>query len=114
MATSYEGPATLRTAAGDFPVQVHLSTSVGHTYSWEGRAVTTDVSAVTLQGRGGALRFDDLPGPPSGGVHIPVTELWAGGGVLLRVHGSGRAPYEVDGEIVTHKTDDGVTVYQRA
>lgn len=108
MATSYEGPATLRVGALEYSVRARLSTTVGAAYSWQGTASTTDITALDLQGHGGALT---LPGRPAGEVHVAVTELHPGGGVLLRLHGVGRAPYEEDGDIIATRTEDGATVY---
>lgn len=109
MATSYAGPATLRVGAAAYSVQVHLSTSVGYAYSWEGHATTADLAA--LDARGGILT---LPDGRAGEVYVPVTELNPDGGVRLRLHGVGRAPYELDGDIVTTTSAGGATVYEKA
>ncbi len=110
MATSYEGPATLHVGGTSWPVTVHLSTTVGAAYSWQGTASTTDLAALGAQGSGGTLT---LPEQGAAGVHIPVTELHPGGGVVVRLHGVGRAPYEVDGDIVSRVDDDGATIYEK-
>lgn len=110
MATSYEGPATLQVGYADWQVEVRLATTVGVTYSWEGSASTTELSALGTQGGGGTLT---LPGHGSGEVHVAVTELHPGGGVLLHLHGAGRAPYEQDGDIVSRVDDTGTTIYEK-
>jgi len=110
MATSFDGPATLHIGGRDYPVQVKLATSLGVTYSWQGTATTTDLAALNMQGQGGTLT---LPVPPcSGEVHVAVAELHLGGGVLLRLHGVGVAPYQRDGEITATPGPEGSTVYQ--
>lgn len=111
MATSYAGPATLQVGYAEWQVDVRLATTVGVTYSWEGSASTTELSALGTQGGGGTLT---LPGHGSGEVHVAVTELHPGGGVILRLHGAGRAPYEEDGDIVTSLAEDGSIVYEKA
>jgi hypothetical protein len=112
MATSYDGPATLRTERGEWSVQVRLATTVGAAYSWQGSASTSDIAALDSQGHGGTLT---LPVPPvSGEVHVAVTELHPGGGVILHLHGAGRAPYEVDGDIVTTVAEGGEPTYAKA
>jgi hypothetical protein len=88
----YSGPATLRTDAGVFAVQAVLSTNTSDgTYSWGGRLTTLDPAALKLARMGGTLT---LPGLPSTDVHVVVADPDPNGGVVLRVHGHGRAPYE--------------------
>lgn len=95
----YSGPATLRAEGQAFDVQAVLSTNTAHgTYSWYGRLVTPDVAALALRGQGGTLTLS-VPGEPSGEVGVVVADPGPDGGVLLRIHGAGRAPYGQDGEI---------------
>jgi hypothetical protein len=110
----YSGPATLRTDAGQFDVHAVLSTVVASgTYSWGGRLTTTDVAAVAARGQGGTLTLS-VPHQVDAQVHVAVADLHPDGGVLLRVDGHGRAPYERDGEITATRGEDGATVYQVA
>jgi hypothetical protein len=111
VATEYIGPATFRTADTVFAVHAALSTDVsGGVYSWGGRLLAADVAAVNLQGQGGTL---SVPEYGDSEVHVAVADLDSEmGGVLLRVTGSGRAPYEQDGDIVSVRLPDGSTIYQ--
>lgn len=113
MATRYSGPATLRCDAGRFDVHAVLSTVVASgTYSWGGRLTTTDVAALAARGQGGTLTLS-VPHQGDAEVHVAVADLHPdSGGVLLRVDGHGRAPYEDDGEITATPGEDGATVYQ--
>lgn len=115
MSLRYSGPAVLRCDAGIFAVHADLRTDVsGGVYSWGGRLTVSDVTAVGARGQGGTLTLS-VPGSPGGEVHVAVDDLNPDtGGVLLRVTGHGRAPYEQDGEIVTSRGEDGGTVYQLA
>lgn len=47
-------------------------------------------------------------------VHVVVADLNPDGGVLLRVHGLGRAPYEQDEDVVTSTNERGFTVHEPA
>ena len=95
MSVRYSGPATLRTDSGTvFDVEAALSTNAcDGTYSWGGRLCASDIAALGVARRGGTLT---LPGLPGAEVHVVVADLDDGGGVLLRVDGHGRAPYEVE------------------
>jgi hypothetical protein len=108
---SYSGPATLRVNGRWFDVHAEISTDVsGGVYSWGGRLVTSDLAALNLKGQGGTLT---LPVPDvSAEVHVVVAELDSHAGVVLRVDGTGRAPYEQPGEIVGARMPDGSTFYQ--
>lgn len=98
MATRYSGPAVLRADSGVFDVEAALATNTASgTYSWGGRLSASDVAALGLARRGGTLTLS-VPGDPSGDVHVVVADPDPAGGVLLRVHGVGRAPYEQDGD----------------
>lgn len=95
MSLQYSGPATLRTDSGVFDVEAMLSTNASDgTYSWGGRLTTLDPAALTLARRGGTLTLS-VPGEPDADVHVVVADPDPNGGVVLRVHGHGRAPYEV-------------------
>lgn len=92
MALRYSGPASLRTDSGTFDVHAVLATNTSDgTYSWGGRLTTLDVAALGAAKRGGTLT---LTGLSEAEVHVVVADLDDNGGVLLRVHGHGRAPYE--------------------
>lgn len=111
MSIRYEGPAVLRTNDHAFDVKATLWTDVSEgIYSWSGRLVTSDLAAINLRGQGGTLTLT-VP-DVSGDVHVVAAELDSHGGVLLRIDGTGRAPYEEDGEIVSAKMSDGSTFYQ--
>ena len=108
-ATSYEGPATLHSDGVELPVQVRLSTTLSTTYSWQGRATTPELAALTMRGQGGTLTLS-TPDQPAGEVHVAVAELDPDhGGVVLRLHGAGRAPYETS---PPHPGPGGSTVYE--
>lgn len=113
MALRYSGPAVFRTSAGTWTVQADLRTDVGAgVYSWGGRLTATDVAALHARGQGGTLT---LPEYGDSEVHVAVADLDPDtGGVILRVTGHDRAPYEQDGDIVTSRGEDGATVYQVA
>ena len=117
MSLRYSGPAVLRCDAGVFPVHADLRTDVsGGVYSWSGRLHAHDLAAMRAARSGGALTLSvpPHPGTPAALVHIVHTDPHPGGGVQVRVHGNGRAPYERDGEIVTRPREGGGTVYQVA
>ncbi len=113
MALRYSGPAVFRTRAGTWTVRVVLVTDVGAgVYSWGGRLHCTDLAALQTRGQGGTL---SLPVHGDREVHVTAADLDPDtGGVLLRVTGHGRAPYEQDGDITTTRGEDGATVYQVA
>lgn len=102
-----------RTSAGTWTVQAELVTDVGNgVYSWGGRLTATDVAALHTRGQGGTLT---LPVHGDSEVHVAVTDLDPDtGGVILRVTGHGRAPYEQDGDIATTVDEQGATVHQVA
>lgn len=110
MALQYSGSATLHCDAGIFPIHADLRTDVsGGVYSWGGRLHTHDPSAIGAARQGGTLTLS-APAVDSA-VHVVVADLNPAGGVLLRIHGTGRAPYEEAGEIVTRPREGGGTVY---
>lgn len=79
-------------------MQAELRTDVsGGVYSWGGRLHATDLGALGAHARGGTL---SLPDCGDSEVHVTVADLDPErGGVLLRVNGHDRAPYEQDGDI---------------
>lgn len=93
MSLRYSGPAVFRSPAGTWRVQADLSTDVsGGVYSWGGRLAAADLGALAAQARGGTL---SLPDCGDSEVHVAVADLDPEhGGVLLRVNGHDRAPYE--------------------
>lgn len=113
MALRYSGPAVLRSPAGIFPVDAELVTDVGNgVYSWGGRLTSADVAVLHARGQGGTIT---LPVHGDSVVHVAVADLNPDtGGVILRITGHGRAPYEQDGDITTRRGEDGATVYQVA
>lgn len=112
MSLRYSGPATLRSPAGIFSVHATLSTDVsGGVYSWGGRLHAYEITAIRAVQQGGTLTLPDLPDTE---VHVTHTEPHADGGILFRIDGHGRAPYEDDGEITATRGLDGATVYQVA
>lgn len=114
MPLRYSGPAALHCDAGIFAVHAVLSTVVASgTYSWGGRLTTTDVAALAARGQGGTLTLS-APHQVEAEVHVAVADLHPDSGVLLRVDGHGRAPYEDDGEITATRGEDGATAYQVA
>lgn len=114
MSLRYSGPATLHCDAGIFAVHAGLSTVVASgTYSWGGRLTTTDVAALAARGQGGTLTLS-VPHQVDAQVHVEVADLHPDSGVLLRVDGHGRAPYERDGDITATPGEDGATVYRVA
>lgn len=93
MSLRYSGPATLRTDSGAFDVEAVLSTNTSDgTYSWGGRLTCSDVAALRTAKQGGTLTLS-VPGEPAAEVHVVLAEP-ADSGVLLRITGAGRAPYE--------------------
>ena len=113
MSLRYSGPAVFRASAGTWTVQVVLVTDVGNgVYSWGGTLRCSDVAALHARGQGGTLT---LPVHGDSVVHVAVADLDPDtGGVILRITGHGRAPYEQDGDITTRRGEDGATVYQAA
>ena len=99
----YSGPAVLRTDSGAvFDVEAALHTNMADgTYSWGGRLCASDIAALGVARRGGTLT---LPGLPGAEVHVVVADPDPAGGVLLRVNGHGRAPYEQGGEQTAERT----------
>lgn len=95
MSLRYSGPATLRTDGRTFDVQAVLFTNTSDgSYSWHGSLTTPDPSALRAARQGGTLTLP-VPGDPSAELHVVVADLdTERGGVVLRVHGAGRAPYE--------------------
>ena len=92
MSLRYSGPATLHADGRTFDVEAVLSTNTSDgTYSWGGRLTTLDIGALAAAKRGGTLT---LPGLPDAEVHVVLAEPDPDGGVLLRITGAGRAPYE--------------------
>ena len=113
MSLRYSGPAVFRSPAGTWTVQADLRTDVSAgVYSWGGRLSCDDVAALGADKQGGTLALPALDTIAE--VHVAVADLNPDGGVILRVTGHGRAPYEQDGDIVTARSEDGVTVYQVA
>lgn len=112
MSLRYSGAAVLHSESGIFAVHADLATNLGSgVYSWGGKLTTSEVSAIGLQDQGGTLALPGLPDVP---VHVTVAVLAEQGGVLLRVNGHGRAPYERDGEITATPREGGGTYYQAA
>lgn len=112
MSLRYSGPAVLHCETGIIAVHADLSTNLGSgVYSWTGRLHTDDIAALRTAGQGGTLA---LPDETAADMHIAHAEPDPGGGVLVRVHGNGRAPFERDGEITATPREDGGTYYQAA
>ena len=97
MTDRYSGPATLRTDNGHtFDVEATVATHVDdyQIRSWEGRVTTTDLRVMSAALPTANRCTLTLPGGREGDVHVVHVELRPDQpGVLLRLHGSGPAPY---------------------
>ncbi len=112
MSLSYSGPATLHLGAEQLEVTAVLRTDLsGGVYSWGGRLTAGDLAAFSAAGSGGILT---VPGCNPAEVLIVAAEPHIDGGILLRIHGNGRAPYEKDGDIVTRLGAEGETIHELA
>lgn len=91
---SYRGPATLRVGDLTVEVEVNLRTDDSENLlTWGGRASSADMDALALVAGPGSGTVT-LPDGREGDVYVAHAELdTQQGGVQLRLHGSGPAPY---------------------